>query len=167
MIVGDFVREHPRQLAPSEGGLRTGARPREQRRRCASATAGTAWHGRPDRAGGRTERGCWLYCGLNLMGSTASPISPFQPDARAGPGRVGGLAVDSAVVPVRSSPRCSSSETDQDTSARPTAPAAARSRLRPGSRAPLRSSAAGQDPGPSSARCCRGAWRAACRCLDS
>jgi hypothetical protein len=33
--------------------------------------------------------------GLNLMGFTASPISPFQPDVRAGPGRVGGLAVDS------------------------------------------------------------------------
>jgi hypothetical protein len=151
MIVGDFVREHPRQLAPSEGGLRTGARSREQRTTLRSGDSwdGLAW---PHRAGGRTERGSAGFTrGLNLMGSTASPISPFQPDVRAGPGRVGGLAVDSAVVPVRSSPRCSSSETDQDTSARPTAPAAARSRLRPGSRAPLRSSAAGQDPGPSSA----------------
>jgi hypothetical protein len=150
MIVGDFVREHPRQLAPSEGGLRRAPDPGSNGRRCAPTTAGTAWHGRIEREAGPSAAAGFTR-GLNLMGSTASPISPFQPDVRAGPGRVGGLAVDSAVVPVRSSPRCSSSETDQDTSARPTAPAAARSRLRPGSRAPLRSSAAGQDPGPSSA----------------
>jgi hypothetical protein len=54
MIVGDFVREHPRQLAPSEGGLRTGARSREQRTTLRSGDSwdGLAW---PHR-GGRSDR---------------------------------------------------------------------------------------------------------------